>query len=671
VRILAGVMCLLLWPARAPAQQADWEGYMHAGITAYQQGNYPEAVKQIEAALRLAEAFGPNDRRLDRTLSFLARLYHDQGRYGNAEVLYKRVLAIEEKTLESDHPGLSTTLNALAENYYAQGRYAEAEPLFQRALAIREEVMNPENESLARTLSNLALVYAAQGKFAKAEPLFQRALAITKKKKRSLRNPTLAQTLNNLALLYAAQGKYAEAEPLFQRALVMREGVLGTEHPDVATSLEDYAAMLRKTGRTSEAARVEVRAKAIRTEVLQGQGSISSEKKEQAAPSSCMKEYFTKLKFPGPLVPLNEGQGRWEVAMEPSTTSDKITFYACLPSELVSKGQPDREPPSLFVICGIGVIDVAAIVTVDYGVKKNTHVLMKFDRAEPETATWKITRDKKAIIAPMTGGEFAKKLMMHDVLSVQLTLRHQKTVEFTYDLQGSASSLNLLGQACKWDQEKEVKPESKDRAAIIEERLARGGDINAKDENGWTLLHEAAHEGDIELVEMLLAKGADVNVKNDAGLTPLYYAVQENNATTELLLAKGADVGVRNASGQTVLHTAAEAGNTDVVEILLAKGADVNAKDKHDFTPLHLAVGKGYSGVAEVLLANGALVNAKDKNGWTALSYAVLNSNAAMVELLLSKGADVNVKDRNGETPMNLASDPKIRERLKQHADKK
>jgi len=232
-------------------------------------------------------------------------------------------------------------------------------------------------------------------------------------------------------------------------------------------------------------------------------------------------------------------------------------------------------------------------------------------------------------------------------------------------------AFQLLAQVYQWDLLEKVHPESKDRAAIIEQRLARGGDINAKDENGWTLLHEAAYEGDTEFVEMLLAKGADVNVTNDAGLTPLYYAVKENNVTTELLLAKGADVEVRNVSGQTVLHTAAEAGNTDVVRMLLAKGADVNATDKHGFTPLHLAVGKGSSGVAEVLLANGAQVNAKDKNGWTALSYAVLNSNAAMVEFLLTKGADVNVKDRNGETPMDLATDAKIRQLLKQRVDKK
>ena len=60
------------------------------------------------------------------------------------------------------------------------------------------------------------------------------------------------------------QGRYAEAEPLYKRALAIREKALGPEHPDVATSLENYAALLRETARVDEAERLEARAKAIR-----------------------------------------------------------------------------------------------------------------------------------------------------------------------------------------------------------------------------------------------------------------------------------------------------------------------------------------------------------------------------------------------------------------------
>ncbi len=71
-------------------------------------------------------------------------------------------------------------------------------------------------------------------------------------------------SLNNLAQLYHAQGKDAEAEPLYQRSLAIREKALGPEHPDVATSLENYAALLRQTARADQAERMEARAKVMR-----------------------------------------------------------------------------------------------------------------------------------------------------------------------------------------------------------------------------------------------------------------------------------------------------------------------------------------------------------------------------------------------------------------------
>ncbi len=74
---LAGLVCLALWPAQVSAQGGLWETYMAAGDKAYQQGNYPEAEKQLAAALKEAEGFGPQDPRLATSLNNLAELYDD------------------------------------------------------------------------------------------------------------------------------------------------------------------------------------------------------------------------------------------------------------------------------------------------------------------------------------------------------------------------------------------------------------------------------------------------------------------------------------------------------------------------------------------------------------------------------------------------------------------
>ena len=85
------------------------------------------------------EGAGPRPPRMSAPRSTTwPRSIESQGRYAEAEPLYKRALAIPEKALGPDHPSVGTSLNNLAGLYRAQGRYAEAEPLYKRALAIRE-----------------------------------------------------------------------------------------------------------------------------------------------------------------------------------------------------------------------------------------------------------------------------------------------------------------------------------------------------------------------------------------------------------------------------------------------------------------------------------------------------------------------------------------------------
>jgi CHAT domain-containing protein len=102
-------------------------------------------------------------------------LYADQGRYAEAEPLYRRALAVDEKSLGPDHPDVARDLNNLAGVYNSQGRYAEAEPLDRRALAIREKALGPNHPDVAISLSNLAAAFADQGRFADALPLVRTA----------------------------------------------------------------------------------------------------------------------------------------------------------------------------------------------------------------------------------------------------------------------------------------------------------------------------------------------------------------------------------------------------------------------------------------------------------------------------------------------------------------
>ena len=76
---------------------------------------------------------------------------------------------------------MATDLNNLAELYRAQGKYAEAEPLYKRALAIWEKALGPEHPNVAKSLQNYAALLRKTGRGEEAEKLEARAQAIRAK----------------------------------------------------------------------------------------------------------------------------------------------------------------------------------------------------------------------------------------------------------------------------------------------------------------------------------------------------------------------------------------------------------------------------------------------------------------------------------------------------------
>jgi len=54
---------------------------------------------------------------------------------------------------------------------------------------------------------------------------------------------------------------------------------------------------------------------------------------------------------------------------------------------------------------------------------------------------------------------------------------------------------------------------------VVAALLDRGADPNARQAGGWTPLHGAAHNGDVETTELLLAHGADPAAADDEGRT--------------------------------------------------------------------------------------------------------------------------------------------------------
>jgi CHAT domain-containing protein/Flp pilus assembly protein TadD len=81
-------------------------------------------------------------------------------------------------------------------------------------------------------------------------------------------HPDYATSLNNLAGLYWLMGDYAKAEPLFLEASEIRKRLLGREHPDYATSVNDLGVLYNTTGHNAKAEPFLLEACAVRKRLL-------------------------------------------------------------------------------------------------------------------------------------------------------------------------------------------------------------------------------------------------------------------------------------------------------------------------------------------------------------------------------------------------------------------
>ncbi|HJZ31641.1 MAG TPA: tetratricopeptide repeat protein [Hyphomicrobiaceae bacterium] len=214
---------------------------------------------EAEALFRRALA---NDEKLDdeRVFSDLINLgwvLHDTNRLSEAEPLLRRALALAQNGPNHEQ---ARALNSLGTLLASANRLAEAETLFRRALPLAEEF--GYGPHIATTLSNLAGLLQETNRPTEAEALYRRALAIAEQSF-GPEHPNVATPLNNLATLLQGRKRYTDAEPLFRRALAIGEKTLGPEHPKVALRLSNLAELLTATERRAEAEPLLRRALAI------------------------------------------------------------------------------------------------------------------------------------------------------------------------------------------------------------------------------------------------------------------------------------------------------------------------------------------------------------------------------------------------------------------------
>ncbi|XP_053549194.1 CARD- and ANK-domain containing inflammasome adapter protein-like [Bombina bombina] len=174
----------------------------------------------------------------------------------------------------------------------------------------------------------------------------------------------------------------------------------------------------------------------------------------------------------------------------------------------------------------------------------------------------------------------------------------------------------------------------------ILEAMLKSTNINAVNQNGDTLLHVAAANGQVPVIEFLISKGAKVDANDKNQRTPLHRAAQNGHAeAVRVLLRAGANIYSLDSDSQTSLHLAVKNNHDNVVKILLQE-EDRRYKNRPNF--LHMAAAKDNSNLVQLLLKNGVNVDTKDDKKHTALFHAVSGSHENTVKVLLENGATID-----------------------------
>jgi ankyrin repeat protein len=227
---------------------------------------------------------------------------------------------------------------------------------------------------------------------------------------------------------------------------------------------------------------------------------------------------------------------------------------------------------------------------------------------------------------------------------------------------------------------------------VVQALIDAKADVRARTKNGFTALHFAAREGDIESARLLLAAGVSVDERSqpdvDTGSDPAKRAPEQGRPQP---LAGRRALSATASEGATPLLVATMRGQVPLALFLLEQGADPNVGDA-GLTPLHWAAATWENGTAnpvygfdepmagisdrtaklqlvKALLAHGANPNARvtrpkpafaggylDVIGATPFLLASASDDVEMMRILLAAGADPKLMTATNTTALMAAA---------------
>ncbi|CAF1015313.1 unnamed protein product [Adineta steineri] len=224
------------------------EGWYRLGLVLWKMGQFDKAEDIYQVLLDQTE----DDKNKADIYVHLGMIKDEQGKYEEALTLYKKSLAMYQKTLPPNHLSLASSYNNIGNVHYIMGNYPKALSSHEKAIEIRQQSLPSNHPDLAKSYGNIGLVYADMGNYPKALSSHEKALKI---RQQSLppNHPELAKSYNNIGLVHYNMGGYPKALSSHEKALEIRQQSLPPNHPELAMSFGHMGNVYNKMGQHSKA----------------------------------------------------------------------------------------------------------------------------------------------------------------------------------------------------------------------------------------------------------------------------------------------------------------------------------------------------------------------------------------------------------------------------------
>jgi len=439
-------------------------------------------------------------------------------------------------------------------------------------------------------------------------------------------NTAIEDNHGDTALYYAVKGKHVKVVELLLEDLISHSDNLSTQFRTGKTALH-YAC---KFG--LESIVMKLLEGGVKTDVVDDNGSIALyyavKKNEATIAQVLLSESLTKQ---ADILDLQSKQGH------------TVLHHACF------NGMAAVVKTLLELGVNSDVEDEAGWTPLHWAVQGDQHQVVE-------------TLLKKGVDINMTNSQNQTALHLAckrgDRLIVKALLDHGAMTDLEQDNGDTALCITMdLLDNLDEDEEEEKDSHLQVVMLLIDNMTSVPSNLSKQYKNGKTAVHYACKYGLESMVEKLIERGATMDCVDNEGDTVLHEAARENPELVTLLLKVDKElVNKVNQNGRTALHIASFYGAVEVVVTLLAAGARADLVDVWGDSPLHDAAGRNHHQVVDIILSSQAIcIDTVNRNGQTPLHIACLRGAVAVVQSLLQHGAGTDILDKRGHSPLGNA----------------